>query len=71
VFKAGTVEFVWRREKPIWRRLLLLGLILMVWLPALLSTICLMVAAGRAHSQHLDALEAEWLSEGDAGAFFR
>jgi hypothetical protein len=43
----------------------------MVWLPALLSTICLMVAAGRAHSRHLDALEAKWLSQGDAGALFR
>ncbi len=43
----------------------------MVWLPALLSTICFMVAAGRAHSQRLDALEANWLSEDEAGVPFR
>jgi hypothetical protein len=32
----------------------------MVWLPALLSVLCLMVAAGRAHSQYLDAEDARW-----------
>jgi hypothetical protein len=43
----------------------------MVWLPALPYMICFIVAAGRAHSQHGDALEAKWLSRDDAGALFR
>jgi hypothetical protein len=37
-----------------------LGVSPMFWLPALLSGLCFMVVAGRAHSRHLDALEARW-----------